>query len=178
MTVFLMLADPDNYHYVVPENSDDWDKIEDLFDGTSLQHVWQPMRVKLIREDGKDGDFPSLVPYVPVFSARAKGALANIIASYGEFLPLTCVDSDLFAFNVTKILDALDEDASDVQRFSSSGRIMSIDRYEFRAEKLKQSVLFKIPQFRRSYVFVTDQFVERVQSSRLMGFTFQPVWSG
>ena len=70
------------------------------------------------------------------------------------------------------MIDALDESNSEVIRFDDCARLMRVDRYAFLSDKLKGSVIFKIPQFPTERVFVTNHFVERVKATLLKGFWF------
>jgi hypothetical protein len=54
---------------------------------------------------------------------------------------------------------------------------MDIDVHVFFPEKLEKASIFKIPQVPTMDVFVTDMFVERVQSAKLKGFLFPLLWS-
>jgi hypothetical protein len=81
-----------------------------------------------------------------------------------------------FAFNTTTIIDALDEDHSQLKRFVDGG-IMWIDKYEFFPKKLASAAIFKVPQLVRSLVYVTDDFVKRVNKAKLTGFVFVQLWS-
>ncbi len=78
---------------------------------------------------------------------------------------------------MTKVIDALDESNSEVIRFDGTSKVMHIGRYTFFREKLLDALIFKIPQFPASHVFVTDPFVDRVESTKLKGFWFPRVWS-
>ena len=73
------------------------------------------------------------------------------------------------------MVDALDEGASELRRFSS-GRIMIVDRWTFRPESLQGVAAFKLPQLRRAFTFVTDAFVERFRRCGLAGLAPKPVW--
>ena len=132
-------------------------------------------------KDRPPSDFPSLIPFIPVFSQRAVDALRELLESHGELLSadcLNCTHTGYLIFNVTRVVDALDMERSEFQRFQSSGRIMQIIHHEFNGHRLQGVHIFKVPQLHRSDVYVTDTFVRRVQDAGLSGFTFRPVWSG
>lgn len=121
-------------------------------------------------------DFPSSGGIIPVFSQRAVEALADLLLAHGEILPLTCVEGAYFAYNVTRLIDALDLQRSDYHQFSS-GVIFDISRHEFRPDRLRDAVIFKLPQMPGPGEFVTDVFVRRVEQARLQGFSLKEVWS-
>ena len=114
---------------------------------------------------------------LPIFTRRAVEALGDLLEDNGEIIPATCEGDRIFFFNVTKVIDALDESSSEVIRFDDSSDVMSIDRHAFFREKLVGAAIFKIPQWPTRRVYVTDRFVERVESTGLKGFWFRRVWS-
>ena len=70
------------------------------------------------------GDYPFLVLGLPVFSRRAIEALGDLLEGNGEILPTTCEGDEIFFFNVTRVIDALDESDSEVIGFDGSSEIM------------------------------------------------------
>lgn len=64
----------------------------------------------------------------------------------------------LFVYNVAWVVDVLDEDDSDMERFDT-GMIMSSRRYSFFDMKLLKEIVFKIPQDPLEWPYVTDPFV-------------------
>jgi hypothetical protein len=128
-------------------------------------------------EDRPASDFPWTS--FPTFSKRAVEALRDLLEPNGEILPLICEFGDYYAFNTTTVVDALDEEHSELKRFKDGG-IMRILRYEFYPEKLQGLSIFKLSQLPGGD-YVTDTFVQRVQEAGLVGFDFseaQRVWSG
>jgi hypothetical protein len=108
---------------------------------------------------------------------RALEVLLPHIASLGQVLPLVFEEAPYSFFNVTNIVDALDETRTEFYRFPSSGRIGGVERYAFKPEAVRDQWLFKTPQLRTGFVFVTDRFVELVKTAGLTGFEFTLVWS-
>ncbi len=104
-----------------------------------------------------------------------EGLLLDLLKPSGELLPLRYSVAEYLAYNVTRVIDALDEDSSSIVRFPT-GRVMSISKYSFVPDLVGSSAIFKIPQLPKAHVFVTDEFARRVQESRLSGFTFLKVW--
>jgi hypothetical protein len=182
MNVFVLDADANKYQNLVLEHGQDADQLIDWFKGQPIGSSWRSLAVKVLRDqshrDRPPSDFPSFGGVVPVFSQHAVEALYDLLQRNGEILPLICQEGVYFAFNVTRLVDALDMNASEFKYFKSTGRIMRIVRHEFDAEKLGAESIFKIPQVPEGYVFVTDEFVRRVQEAGLVGFDFRRVWSG
>lgn len=79
--------------------------------------------------------------------------------------------------NVTTLVDALDEDRSELMRSPSTGRILNVERAVFRASALEGVPIFKVPQFARGSLYVADPVVELVRGSGLKGLDFDETWS-
>jgi len=103
-------------------------------------------------------------------------ALGPLLREYGELLPLKCRDADLVMYNPTRVIDALDEEASSVIRFPE-GRLMWIRHHVFRADVVTDIDIFKIPNLRVSPTFVSHRFVDRWMASGLKGLEFTHVWA-
>jgi hypothetical protein len=76
----------------------------------------------------------------------------------------------------THLIDALDEDASELCRASDTGKILMMKKHVFRPATLEGAVLFKLAQVRRGPIFVTDSFIEMIKASGLTGLTFKRLW--
>lgn len=148
------------------------------FDGTPLGASWKELVIHAADESDERAQLPdfALLGVVPVFSEQAVNALRDILEPNGELLPLRHARRKYFAYNVTTVLDALDEERSRVSRFSDGG-IMSIEGYVFRSEALNKAAIFKIPQFPGAFVYVTEVFADRVRRAELLGFVFRQIWT-
>jgi len=182
MNVFILDPDCNRYQNLVLTSKEGWDILRQ-FDGRNLFPCWTALVVEVFRGDKRNrnlppSDFPTLAPGVPVFSLRAINALKGPLRENGEILPLSCSEGEYYAFNVTTFIDALDESTSEVERFESSGRIMQINKYVFLGDRLSDATIFRIPQFPRAEVYVTDQFCKMVMDNGLVGFKFVKIWEG
>ena len=147
--------------------------------GRPLSATWTPIRMKLIKQDErgrpwKDADMPWMGEHLLVLKPRAASILRDLCLEAGELLPLTCNEADLVAWNVTTVVDALDEEKSKVLRFPG-GRVMSIKLHHFKPEAVEGLTAFRIPQVRTS-IFVGPAFVDRVREAGLTGTRFKEVW--
>jgi hypothetical protein len=177
MNVFILDADVNKYRGIYYQNEDDIVEFNRRFDGTPLGKRWTGKeKFALIREGLPKGDTPGLSSHIPVFSTRAVKVLADFLGRSGEILPIRCDPETYFLFNVTHVIDALDEANSEIERFDDGG-ILDIVQYAFVEQKLKGEVLFKMPQDLLGWVYVTDPFVDRVRAAGLKGFKFRLVWS-
>ena len=103
-------------------------------------------------------------------------ALGDYLGRWGELLPLECGDTELFVFNASRSLSALDEERSDVMRFGE-GRIMKINRHAFDAAVIADVEIFKLTEMPWGSVYLTGDAVEIVEQSGLAGTDFELVWS-
>lgn len=166
----------EGYEWAVPESQDDYD-IFSSFDGSPRTTTWTPIRMEFVKEDQGHNLLPAEMPWfrhnAPVMKEKAIETLGAVLAKDGELLPLTCDETDLWVFNMTTVLDALDLERSDLVKFSS-GRIMKVKSYVFRADRLSHVSAFMIPQI--SSLFVTDDVVAR--ATKLTGVGFRSLWEG
>ena len=177
MNVYYLRAAANNYQGLIITQGN-WRPFSDLFNGlpvsrpwTNVTFGWDPDVSRLPK-----GDCPLLFTHIPVFTTRAVDALSDLLESNGELLPIVISGEKYFLFNVTRVIDALDESRSEIIRFDDF-EIMDIEVHCFFPEKIGDAAVFKIPQMVTSDVFVTDVFVDRVKSARLKGFKFPLLWS-
>jgi uncharacterized protein DUF1629 len=176
MGVYILKSDYDQYQSFCFKNEADAE-VPFRFNGKTITD-WIPVSVEA--DVGKGGslpasDFPSLlVGHMPLFSQRAVDALGEMLRPNGQLLPLDYGSGAYYAYNVTKLLDALDEERSEIVRFPT-GRIMDIKRYAFIRGQLEEGLtIFKLLPTPLLRVFVTGKFVEAVERAGLTGFKFLP----
>jgi len=165
-----------------PVKGDDFFTLDAALDGTPRGDTWRSPQMKIIRMDRrkklKVSDSPWLgTSTTLIFRPRVVAAIGPLLREYGELLPLVCEEPDLVIYNVTRVIDGLDEQASTLSRFSD-GRILRVSRYVFRPEIVAGVDIFKISNERPSPTFVSDRFVEAWTSAGLRGLDFPLVWSG
>ena len=167
------------YEWVLPVRDDDHEYLWSL-DGTSRRGTWQPIPVSLltVSEDGSPraaADLPWLGAHVLVLRPAAVAVLGPLLERHGELLPLSCQDADLWLFNTTTVVDALDEDRSELVAFDD-GTILAVERYEFRQAAV--APVFKVPQLLRGPLFVSDEFASLLRESGLTGLDLTEQWAG
>lgn len=169
----------DGYELCHPVDQNDFERINVQVNGMSRLLDWKPPRMRLFRtNEGRaliESDSPWLGEHALIFRPRVVEALGWTLQEYGELLPLACSEAKLVMYNPTRVIDALDEAASSVQRFPG-GRIFLIDRHVFRANAIGDTDVFKIPNLRVSPTFVSHRFVDRWNESGLSGLEFSQVW--
>lgn len=141
---------------------------------------WRPFEVKLLRKKGGrsfiESDCPWLGSNSLVCREPAVRAFEPLLGADAEFLPLICQDAQLWLLRVWRTLEALDEDASDLVRFSSSNRLMTIKRHVFRPEAVADHAFFRLSVMPRGNVYVQDPVVEAAQAHQLRNVHFDLVW--
>jgi uncharacterized protein DUF1629 len=167
------------YELIDELTSDEYDVFESL-DGTSRKANWKPIRVKRVRaywnEACRPADFPWLGSDALIMRRSAVDALRDILDAHGELLPLETDDGiELYVFNV-RVIDALDETRSEVEKFQGTNRISYLGKIAFIPSAIHGVDMFKIPM-RVSSTYLSERFVERVQGAKLTGLTFIEEWS-
>lgn len=182
MNIYVLGPSAAKYSTLGPKEKD-WEKKEIFeqfnngFDGKPFGKTWIPIEVYEYKEKRSSlGDCASYSYAVPIFSQRAVDVLHDTLKQNGEILPYTFKNGKYYAYNVTTVVDVLDKKQSKFKYFDSSGRVMSIERIVFIPEKLVGLEIFKIPDIRKSDIYVTDSFVERVEKAKLTGFKFEKIW--
>ncbi len=122
-------------------------------------------------------DYPCVDMALPVFSERAVESLRDVLEPNGEILPLlTNTHTMFFFFNILTISDALDRDKSSCEFWCDPPTTATnIEFFVFDSKKIQGLSIFRIRELPMS-VFVTNLFVDKVESARLQGFDFTKVW--
>ena len=174
MTIYQLRPDADRFQWLTMADERDFD-VEALFQGGSVGSTWTPKRViPLVEKEMPTAplsDYPVLGT-IPTFSRRAVDALRATLERKGELLPLVSDVGEFYAFNVTNVVDALDQEQSKLVRFQSSGRVMSITPYAFRQEVRSDQMIFKLPQTLRGRPLVTQTFADVAKLAGLTGLLF------
>lgn len=122
-------------------------------------------------------DYPCINMIHPAFSGKAIDALYDILSENGEILPLLSeTDTRFFFYNILTIASVLDRDSSVCEFWCNPPTTASdIKFFVFDEQKIQGLEIFRIPEMPMS-VFVTNTFIDRVESSHLQGFEFNKVW--
>lgn len=179
MYVYILDFDANDFAALHTVSEDDIERFSD-FDGTSRARRWRPVKVFWETEQGAfpQSDFTT-ISGAPIFNARAIEVLGDLLEGRGELLPLEPIDgaSPCWAFNITRLTDALNEDRTEFAYFRS-GRTMDVDRYVFDAERLAEETIFKLSPLPDLYRYVTDRFRRRAEEAGLTGLVWDRcVWS-
>jgi len=154
--------------------------IDSLIDGKDRLASWRPIAVQILEKDVsgplEPSDSPWFGSHALIFRPSVLDVMWPALHRYGEFLPLSCPRARLIVFNPTRVVDALDEAASVVQR-SRDGRIWGVSKYALRAREIVGIDVFKMTSMPVSPTFVTGRIVDLWQRAGLRGLEFRKVWS-
>ena len=154
MKIWKLDFEVDKYDNLEPINEITIDEIQ-TFDGRSHVKDWKTLSVQRMEpEKGlKLSDAPGF--FMPVFSKQAVECLKPLIDKNVEFLPLDFKEKEYYGVNVITVLDAIN--------------------YE-RSEVVDGVPIFKIPDERRRWAFVSEEFKQAAEENHLTGFIFKLVW--
>jgi len=151
--------------------------VRTLFDRQPRIRIERDEKSTPCTSKAKPGDFSCLDHGpLPMFSERAKQVLEPYIGKSGQWLKLECDESPYWLFNVTNVIDALDESKSELLRFAD-GKVLRIARFAFHPERLRDQMIFGVSQRPLAHNLVTDEFVRLAEHHKLTGFEFKRVWS-
>jgi hypothetical protein len=171
----------EGYEFCHPVDRNEYLRIADLCNGIRRAETWKPLNMKLVRVDeGKrlvESDTPWLHSHILIVRPRVITALGPLLLEYGELLPLRCPGAELWLYNVTCVIDALNEAASAIDRFRD-GRIMLVARPAFRKEVIGKTDIFKISHRRGDSIYFSQRFVDLWHAAKLTGVEFTLAWSG
>ncbi|TWU06411.1 hypothetical protein [Stieleria varia] len=125
-------------------------------------------------------DFPCCDFHVPVFSRRAVEAVRDLLEPHGELLPVDSKFGLYYAFQTTTLAPGIldTKKTSGIRLDDNPNYFYDISQYHFYKSKLKsqKAAIFRIPEH-PSRVLTGDKFRSRVESNKLLGFFFDPIWS-
>jgi hypothetical protein len=171
----------EGYEWVVLDDATDYERFIDPSPAFSSVGRQPAVSAHLLRNDPRrSGDrmrarMPWLGEGVLALRDEAIDEIGALLEPFGVLLRLESPDARLIVIRITNIIDVLDEDASDIVRFSSSGRVLDIRRFVFRSESLLRSQAFRIPQLPRGGTFLTEDLVQEIESRGSEGTAFLAV---
>ena len=121
-------------------------------------------------------------PIGDVFSVKISSFILNeksykvlypYLKNHSQIFKIKSDNKIFYVVNVIDIIDCLNYDESELKYFSSSGRVMDVEKYVFKTEKLKNATIFKLPEFPKSISYVTEEFKKAVEENNIKGFKFK-----
>ena len=112
----------EEYELCPPVKQKDFETIILQVNGTPRAATWRTIAMEIIHKDEGtkllESDSPWLGPHALIFKRTVSTAIRTLLEEWGELLPVSCNEADLSIFNPTRVLDALNETASSISRFS------------------------------------------------------------
>jgi hypothetical protein len=178
-TIFRVVPSQD-YDLCQPAAGKNFFELDALLNGARRTPSWIPFPMEIVRvdESGRKliaGDAPWYASRALVFRPSPVIAIGGYLEQFGELLPLKCADADVSIYNVTRVIDALDEENSTLVRFDN-GRIMYAKTHAFHADIIRGVDIFKVPKL-GSAIYVGEGFVDRWNAHHFRGLSFEPIWS-
>jgi len=169
-------SDPYTAGLLEPVDEEEFDWLRE-FAGRAFGSAWRPLPVKGV----VDRDYPEppsldaapMSTYLAI-SERAVAALADLVEGYAEILPLDSDPPGYHLLHPTCVLDALDEDASEVNRLPT-GRVSKVHSWVLGRGLLEGVPVFKLPPFVHGRTYATDLFARAVAEAGLTGFDLRPL---
>ena len=70
-----------------------------------------------------------------------------------------------YVINVIEVVDCLDYDRSKIKRYPSFNRVMDVIQYVFVKSKLRDKIIFKLPEFVNRKIYVTEEFKKAIEEN-------------
>lgn len=177
MRVWKWGFDGDRYDsFTFPNNTDFDQYFEPNFNGMVIGEKWGSVQLETCYSL-KPTDCTGIGSNFPIFSERAVQALEPYLNSNVEVLPLQHPTQSFYAINVIRVLDGLDYENSIVEYVEGHPTVVRrVHHFAFKLDIIQAYPIFKIPEYKRLRVFVTDTFKEAVEANGLKGFTFELLW--
>jgi hypothetical protein len=152
--------------------------IEEKLDQGNFSLIdWVPIRVELFedelsKETNKEvSDFMQLPGYT--VNKKAKELYEELVSETVMFLPIITPVGEYWTMNI-KLVNCLDQTNSEIKRFPN-GNILRVIKYSFSYEKVRNLLIFRIPEMEGKALYVTEKFKEIYEKNELTGLIFLPI---
>jgi hypothetical protein len=162
--------------WVQPVAQDDFDRVYNV-PTENVGASWAPLSVRTFvgadqpPREPVSGESAWLGGHALVVRSQARLVLEEAAGEAIELLPLLSDDGDMWLAHATRLVDGLDEEASTVVRFPSTGRIMKVHEFVLRLGAPPPAV-FAVPGVRT--LLLTEPVVRALESLPLGATRFEP----
>ncbi|MEK8127554.1 DUF1629 domain-containing protein [Paenibacillus filicis] len=160
---------------LVLSNEADLRKFRDYFIGETLIDEWVKTKIEKVSKKSKIYDNCRIYSN-PAISKNALEKLVHFFEKNVEVLPYQFDDLECYAINVTNVIDCIDYSKSIYDKYEGYDVIKEIHKYSFQENLVLNENIFKIPEFRKTRIFVSESFKQAVEEAKLTGFQFIEVW--
>jgi uncharacterized protein DUF1629 len=154
-----------------------------IFKGAPIGENWKPPSMIYDHDNDMDevGWFSAFVGN-PALSPRVPDKLKQLMEPYGEMLPFQVEGESYLAFNVTNVIDALDEGKSEMDK-RPTGLVVGVKKFAFKEGYVSHSQFFKLKWHKRNVFLAADfpgetDFRQLYLEAGATGLIFQLVYSG
>jgi hypothetical protein len=170
-------APQQGYQWLLADDDQDYERLHALATHRPGE-AWASLPMHVLDRDGdgtplQPADLPWLVSTTLAVAPAALPTIRPLLEPYGEFLPVSGSAIGCHLFNCTSWTDALDEEASELARFSD-GRIMRIRTVILRAGAFQQAEVVRLKQTPRGPLYFSEALVRRITALKLTGTQFSP----
>lgn len=164
----------DDFIDLMPEAYSDSQLLRFSYHNTSLADGWEGVRSRFVQSD----DAPQLpIPDVSlwlsgaalVISSKAYEVLSELIAGFGELLPVTSDEGTFYIFNCRTSVDA---DPTQSEHIIESGQVIGVKRLGFNSKDVGDTVIFKTSFNNCTDLFCSNAFKQAVEAHGLTGVKF------
>lgn len=168
----------EGYEWALPVNDSDFEAFRRL---PMDESRWFAPEMSLLTQDDRgkahrSAHMPWLDGHVLILRDEAIEAIGPLLAPHGQVLPLRASGARLAVFSAHPLAGALDEQASELVRFSS-GRIMHLRAPVFRPSVVASASAFVLTEMPRGNLYLSGQLVDSIRETGLSsGTEFQLVF--
>lgn len=146
---------------------------------------WKPPKMHFGNPLKRDPDFWMLDIASGAFAVGPKALrlVDSFLEMAGEELSISVKEQELVILNVLQVYDCIDPDRSEWRTIPNSNERGGLLKPYFVPENMKQSTLFKFPEWRRQ-IFCWEEdrdpeaeFKACVEKNKLKGLEFELVWT-
>jgi hypothetical protein len=176
--VYRILGAQEGYQYLVP--SDEQSAVM-LCELRGHKHTTATaINCALVTADPSEvrlqkSDLLYMYPHLLCVEEARLAEMAWIPDSCGEWVELHSSAGQYYGLHCTRLIDALDMNFSDVDRFTN-GKLMQIRRYTFLSRLIERELLFRLQSNPMLDLYCTDTFVS-MAASFTSGLHLKQVWT-
>lgn len=182
-TVFRVRPDVDQYQYFLPKYYEEVVAGMLEFDCKSRISNWSPPSMEMHDQNLLYGSFFQFSLTYWILNANTVEILGDYIYNAGELLPFRSTQQQYYILNVTNCIDCLDAEESEWFVDKVDGSRIYPTRYRFRIERMTNAPIFKIPETKRTEIFIHEgllnpgvEFRHFVETHELAGLIFEELW--
>ncbi|WP_048645004.1 imm11 family protein [Nitratireductor soli] len=181
MEIFVPIPPEDGEWVVVDHHRE----LEKMLGAGARRIPWWRRPIRAIHVPESDArsfqpvDAPWMGSHGLVVKPAARALIEPLIGAAAQYVPVRGTPyPQLDYVHVHHLVDALDEERSEIHYFTLGTDILDITRYAFRPNVKEAGPAFKLSRLPRGDIFLRGDVVAAILASGLTGFAFKKVWSG